>query len=106
MRIKNNKKHNIKINYNIKINDKNIEPCEYCNEEPTIIRPENIFNNHLKIQIFNKYIYLNLLIIEYGDPDNSGKDLKGYNQVYLRSEIYLGWGILDADSFARVVVAG
>ena len=58
MRIKNNKKHNIKINYNIKINDKNIEPCEYCNEEPTIIRPENLFNNHLKIQIFNKYIYL------------------------------------------------
>lgn len=47
-----------------------------------------------------------LEIIEYGDPDNSGKDLKGYNQVYLRSEIYLGWGILDADSFARVVVAG
>ena len=58
MRIKNNKKHNIKINYNIKINDKNIEPCEYCNEEPTIIRPKNLFNNHLKIQIFNKYIYL------------------------------------------------
>ena len=58
MRIKNNKKHNIKINYNIKINDKNIEPCEYCNEEPTIIRPENLFNNHLKFQIFNKYINL------------------------------------------------
>lgn len=58
MRINNNKKHNIKINYNIKINDKNIEPCEYCNEEPTIIRPENLFNNHLKFQIFNKYIYL------------------------------------------------
>lgn len=43
-----------------------------------------------------------LEIIKYGDPDNSGKDLKGYNQVYIRAEIYLGWGILDADSFAIV----
>ena len=44
-----------------------------------------------------------LEVIEYGDPDNSEMDLKGYNQVYLRSEVYLGWGILDADSFARVI---
>ena len=42
-------------------------------------------------------------VIKYGDPDNSGKDLKGYNQVYLRSETYLGWGIMDADNFARIV---
>ena len=42
-------------------------------------------------------------VIKYGDPDNSGKDLKGYNQVYLRSETYLGWGIMDASSFARIV---
>lgn len=42
-------------------------------------------------------------VIEYGDPDNSGKDLQGYNQVYIRAEVYLGWGILDPDSFARVV---
>lgn len=41
-------------------------------------------------------------IIKYGDPDNSGKDLKGYNQVYIRGEIYLGWGILLAKSFARI----
>lgn len=41
-------------------------------------------------------------IIKYGDPDNSGKDLKGYNQVYIRAEVYLGWGILDGNSFARV----
>ena len=47
-----------------------------------------------------------LEVIRYGDPDNSGKDLKGYNQVYLRAEIYLGWGILDNNSFARVVKAG
>lgn len=45
-----------------------------------------------------------LEVIQYGDPDNSGKDLKGHNQVYLRSEIYLGWGILDANSFARVII--
>ena len=42
-------------------------------------------------------------VIKYGDPDNSGKDLKGYNQVYLRSETYLGWGIMDGSSFARVI---
>lgn len=41
-------------------------------------------------------------VIEYGDPDNSGKDLKGYNQVYIRGEIYLGWGILLPESFARI----
>lgn len=44
-------------------------------------------------------------IIPYGDPDNSGMDLKGYNQVYIRAEVYLGWGILDATSFARIVPA-
>lgn len=44
-------------------------------------------------------------IIKYGDPDNSGKDLKGYNQVYIRAEAYLGWGILDEESFVRVVAS-
>lgn len=44
-----------------------------------------------------------LEIIKYGDPDNSGRDLKGYNQIYIRAEVYLGWGILDADSFTRIV---
>lgn len=43
-----------------------------------------------------------LEVIEYGDPDNSGKDLKGYNQVYIRAEVYLGWGILVPAYFARV----
>lgn len=42
-------------------------------------------------------------IIKYGDPDNSGKDLKGYNQVYIRAEIYLGWGILAPAYFARII---
>lgn len=44
-----------------------------------------------------------LEVIKYGDPDGSGKDLKNYNQVYLRSETYLGWGIMDGNSFARVI---
>lgn len=46
-----------------------------------------------------------LEVIEYGDPDNSGKDLKGYNQVYIRAEVYLGWGILNGKAFARVTNA-
>lgn len=44
-------------------------------------------------------------IIKYGDPDNSGKDLKGYNQVYIRAEVYLGWGILVPKYFGRIVEA-
>lgn len=40
--------------------------------------------------------------IEYGDPDGLG-DLKRTNQIVLRSEAYIGWGILDAASFARIV---
>ena len=43
-----------------------------------------------------------LEIIPYGDPDGLG-DLKHSNQIVLRSEAYIGWGILDAKSFARIV---
>lgn len=43
-----------------------------------------------------------LEIIRYGDPDNSGMDLKGYNQIYIRAEIYLGWAILDKTAFAVI----
>lgn len=43
-----------------------------------------------------------LSIIPYGDPDNSGQDLKGYNQVYIRAEAYIGWGILDKSAFAVI----
>lgn len=49
---------------------------------------------------FAKDIYVE--VIKYGDPDNSGKDLKGYNQVYLRGETYIGWAILDPAAFAIV----
>ncbi|HFN6371325.1 TPA: phage major capsid protein [Streptococcus pneumoniae] len=41
-------------------------------------------------------------IIEYGDPDGAGRDLKAYNEICLRAETFIGWGILDEDAFARV----
>ena len=41
-------------------------------------------------------------VIEYGDPDNAGSDLKGHNQVYLRAEAYIGWGILAPSFFAKI----
>ena len=40
-------------------------------------------------------------VIRYGDPDGLG-DLKRKNQVVLRAEAYIGWGILDKSAFARV----
>lgn len=43
-------------------------------------------------------------IIEYGDPDGLG-DLKQQNQIVLRSEAYIGWGILDPASFKKIVKA-
>lgn len=49
---------------------------------------------------FSKQIPLE--IIPYGDPDGTGKDLKNYNQVYLRCETYIGWGILDPEAFTRI----
>ena len=45
---------------------------------------------------------INFEVIEYGDPDNTGCDLKGYNQVYLRAEAWIGWAILDGAAFARI----
>lgn len=41
-------------------------------------------------------------IIQYGDPDGTGKDLKNYNQIYIRCEAYVGWGILVPESFAVI----
>ena len=41
-------------------------------------------------------------IITTGDPDGLG-DLKRKNQICLRAEAYIGWGILDPDAFARIV---
>lgn len=45
---------------------------------------------------------ISLEVIRYGDPDNSGKDLSGYNQVYIRAEAFLGWAVFDPAAFARV----
>lgn len=47
---------------------------------------------------------LPLEVIEYGNPDNDAilGDLKGHNQVYLRSEAFVGWGILDPNAFALI----
>ena len=44
-------------------------------------------------------------IIEYGNPDNDAEagDLKGHNQIYLRGEMYLSWGILVPGAFAKIV---
>ena len=49
---------------------------------------------------------INFEVIEYGDPDNTGYDLKGYNQVYLRAEAWIGWAILDGAAFARIETTG
>jgi len=43
-------------------------------------------------------------IIQYGNPDNDATagDLKGHNQIYIRGEAYIGWGILVPAAFARI----
>ena len=45
-----------------------------------------------------------LEVIEYGNPDNDpdAGDLKGHNQIYLRGEAYVGWGILVPEAFAII----
>lgn len=43
-------------------------------------------------------------IIQYGDPDGQG-DLKRKNQIVLRAEAYIGFGILDPAAFARVITS-
>ena len=49
---------------------------------------------------------ITLEVIEYGNPDNDQEagDLKGHNQVYLRAEMYIGWGILAPDAFAKIQI--
>jgi hypothetical protein len=43
-------------------------------------------------------------VIEYGNPDNSDLgDLKGHNQVYIRGEAYIGWGIIVPEAFERII---
>ena len=46
-------------------------------------------------------------VIEYGNPDNSEDgDLKGHNQVYLRGELYIGWGFLVPNAFGSIKQGG
>ncbi|WP_294407815.1 phage major capsid protein [uncultured Ruminococcus sp.] len=45
---------------------------------------------------------LPLEVIRYGDPDNTGRDLAGHNEVYLRTEAYIGFAVLDPKAFAAV----
>lgn len=47
-----------------------------------------------------------LEIIEYGNPDGGSYDLKQANQILLRAEAYIGWGILDANAFCLVCKDG
>lgn len=58
------------------------------------------FRNYFKYGIAQD---VTVEIIPYGDPDNSGNDLKGHNQVFIRAEAYLGWAIMDEKAFARIV---
>lgn len=44
-------------------------------------------------------------IIEYGDPDGSGKDLKGYNQIAYRTEAIYSYAILDPKGIAVLKTA-
>lgn len=44
-------------------------------------------------------------IIEYGDPDGSGKDLKGFNQIAYRTEAVYSYAILDPKGIAVLKTA-
>ena len=39
-------------------------------------------------------------IIEYGDPDQTGVDLKAHNQIAFRTEAVYAYAILDPKGFA------
>lgn len=40
-------------------------------------------------------------VLEYGDPDNTGRDLAGHNEVLFRAEVIYAWYVFD-DRFAVV----
>ena len=46
-------------------------------------------------------------IFDTGNPDNDANagDLAGHNQVLIRTEAYIGWGILLPTAFARIVAS-
>lgn len=43
-----------------------------------------------------------LEMVEYGDPDNTGRDLKGHNEILLRSEAVIYVAIGDLNKFAKI----
>lgn len=45
-------------------------------------------------------------IIEFGDPDGTGNDLKAYNQIAYRTEAVFSYAILDNSGFAVLQKAG
>lgn len=59
------------------------------------------FANYFKWGIAKE---LPIEVIQYGNPDNDAEagDLKGHNQVYIRGEAYIGWGILDGNAFGKI----
>ena len=59
------------------------------------------FQNYFKWGIAKE---MPMEVIQYGNPDNDSEagDLKGHNQVYLRGEAYIGWGILDGTAFGLI----
>lgn len=59
------------------------------------------FANYFKWGIAKE---LPIQVIQYGNPDNDADagDLAGHNQVYIRGEAYVGWGILDDTAFATI----
>lgn len=59
------------------------------------------FANYFKWGIAKE---LPIQVIQFGNPDNDSiaGDLAGHNQVYIRGEAYIGWGILDATAFGLV----
>lgn len=46
-------------------------------------------------------------VFDSGNPDNdtTAGDLAGHNQILIRTEAYIGWGILMPAAFARIKVA-
>ena len=69
---------------------------EYC--RPVVIGDVRVFERGARIC----GLEIPVQVIQYGDPDNSGSDLAGHNQVYLRAEFYIGWAILAPAFFAKI----
>ena len=72
------------------------------------VKSESAKENHVLLGDFEKAFKwgytenIPLEIIEYGNPDGGDSDLKQTNQVLLRAEAYIGWGILLPEKFVRV----